>query len=149
MKKILTLFTFLVISWNISFSQNNEYYFKFNEKDRNFINTTLTKIISIDNVKDGVVWAYANDKELKEFEKLGYKYELLPAPSSMTKVINMATTVAQMANWDRYPTYGVYRQMMKNYETNYPSLCKLDSICSLASGRKIYTLKISDNVNTA
>jgi hypothetical protein len=149
MKKIHTLLAILVICWNSSFAQNNEYYFRFNEKDKNVINTSLTKIISIDNVKDGVVWAYANDKELKEFEKLGYKYEILPAPSSMTKVITMATTVAQMANWDRYPTYGVYRQMMKNFETNYPTLCKLDSICNLASGRKIYTLKISDNVNTA
>ena len=149
MKKILLLFIISAFSLNFSFAQTNEYYFKFKENDKKIINTTLTKLISIDNVKDGLVYAYANDKEFKEFQKLGYDYELLPAPSSTTKVINMATTLGQMSNWDRYPTYEVYRQMLKNFETNYPSLCKLDSICSLASGRKIYSLKISDNVNTA
>jgi len=148
MKNIfLCLLTVIVIT-NLAFSQSNEYYFKFAEKDKNIVNTTITKIISVDNYKDGVVWAYANDNEFKEFKKLGYDYELLPAPSSLTKVITMANTVAEMANWDRYPTYGVYRQMLKNYQTNYPSLCKLDSICNLASGRKIYTVKISDNVAT-
>ncbi len=149
MKKILSLLFICIFGLNFAFSQTNEYYFKFTEPNKNTINTTLTKIISIDNVKDGIVWAYANDSEFKEFKKLGYIYELLPAPSSTTKVINMATTVGQMSSWDRYPTYGVYRQMMKNFQTNYPSICKLDSICSLASGRKIYTLKISDNISTA
>ena len=149
MKKILLLLIISAFSLNFSFAQTNEYYFKFKENDKKIINSNLTKLISIDNVKDGLVFAYANDKEFKEFQKLGYDYELLPAPSSTTKVINMATTVGQMSLWDRYPTYGVYRQMMKNFETNYPSLCKLDSICSLASGRKIYSLKISDNINTA
>jgi len=149
MKKILMLLVLSAFSLSFSFAQTNEYYFKFKENDKKIINTTLTKLISIDNVKDGLVYAYANDKEFKEFQKLGYDYELLPAPSSTTKVINMATTVGQMSSWDRYPTYSVYEQMMTKFVTDYPSLCQLVTITTLASGKKLLALKISDNVATS
>jgi hypothetical protein len=48
-----------------------------------------------------------------------------------TKVINMATTFEQMASWNRYPTYSVYLQMMNNFQTNFPTLCKIDTILAL------------------
>ena len=49
----------------------------------------------------------------------------------------MATTVAQMQNWDRYPTYGVYEQMMNAYQTSYSNLFKKYELLTLSSGRKI------------
>jgi len=51
-----------------------------------------------------------------------------------------------MANWDKYPTYEVYRAMMKKFEQDYPHLCKLDSIGTTSNGHKIYVVKLSDNV---
>lgn len=131
----------------LSMSQNVEYYFKFIEPNRNNINTILTQTISIDNVKGDTVYAYANQQELDALIKLGYKVEILPHPSELNaKAIVMATTIEEMANWDRYPTYEVYRAMMKKFEADYPTLCKLDSIGTTVEGRKLYVLKISDNV---
>ena len=140
---------FLLISFISLFTNGQEHYFRFVETDKNVINGTITKIISIDNIKADTVYAYANNKELESFKKFGYKIEFLPAPSiSDSKVINMATDITQMSSWDRYPTYEVYRAMMKKFEQDFPSLCKLDSIGTTVEGRKLYVLKISDNVTT-
>lgn len=129
-------------------AQPVEYYFRFVEPNREKINTTITRLISIDNVKGDTVYAYANKEEWEAFQRLGYKIDRLINPSLQnTKAIVMATTIAEMANWDRYPTYEVYRELMKKFATDYPSLCRLDSIGTTVQGRKLYVLKISDNVD--
>ena len=144
MKKIIILLTTALLI-NISvFAQSHHFSFKVQNKDDL---KKITQIISIDNYKDNTVWAYANDKEFEQFSKLGYNITKLPLNDSKGKVINMATTVAQMANWDRYPTYDVYIQMMQDFATNYPNLCKPDTIGTSQQGRLILVLKISDNVN--
>ncbi len=145
MKQSLYIITLLLIFCNHSFAQNNsEYYFKFEVEDKTELNT-ITQIISIDNVKKNEIFAYANQQEFDKFSELGYKVEFLQ--KDIPKSLTMATTVSQMANWDRYPTYEVYRQMMKNFESSYSSICKLDSFGTTVNGRQLYVLKISDNVN--
>jgi hypothetical protein len=123
-----------------------ESYFRFIEKDKEKINTIITQTVSIDNIVDNTVYAYANAVELEKFKALGYDIEFLPHPSTPSKSRVMATTVEQMANWDRYPTYEVYRSMMKKFEKDYPQICKLDSFGTTVNGRKLYVIKISDNV---
>jgi hypothetical protein len=143
------LYKFLIISLFLLVPQlikAQEYYFRFVEKDKILINTIITSTISIDNVVGDTIYAYANAVEFEKFKALGYKIESLPHPSTPNKSRVMATTVEQMANWDRYPTYEVYRSMMKKFEKDYPDLCKLDSIGTTVLGRKIYVVKISDNV---
>ncbi len=146
MKKYLIIYTILLLSLIVK-GQQAEYYFKFIEPDKHKINTQITQIISIDNILADTVFAYANSDELNRFLKFGYKIELLKHPSSGAKVLNMATTIDQMVNWDRYPTYEVYRAMMKKFEQDYPSLCKLDSICTTPNGHQLYVVKLSDNVS--
>ena len=146
MKKI-TLFLFAILFSGLQ-SYSQSHYFKFRINNKSEINK-ITRIISIDNVKNNTVWAYANDKEFEEFNKLNYKIEKLPLHNNNNaKVINMATTVADMATWDRYPTYDVYVQMMQDFQTNYPAVCDLDTIGYSQNGRLILVLKISDNVAT-
>lgn len=146
MKRILFLF---VISLFLNLPQTvkaQEYYFKISEKNKELVNTIITRTVSIDRVEGETIFAYANQKEFEALKALGYSPELLENPTSTIKDRGMATTVAQMANWDLYPTYEVYRSMMKKFEQDYPALCKLDSIGTTVQGRKLYVLKISDNV---
>lgn len=145
MKRLLILPLFLLCI-NV-FAQQAEYYFRFTEPNKNLINEKITKIISIDKLVSDTVYAYANQKELDGFTKLGYKVEMLTAPSYLPgKVLNMATDISQMSDWNRYPTYEVYRAVMKKFEQDYPDICKLDSIGTTVNGRKLYVVKISDNV---
>lgn len=142
------LYPLLILLSLNTFAQHTERYFRFVEPNRNRINTEITQIISVDKILKDTVWAYASLGEFENFQKLGYKIELLTPPSLLaTKALNMATEIGQMESWDRYPTYAVYREMMKKFETDYPTLCKLDSIGTSVLGRKLYVVKISDNVN--
>jgi len=144
---------FLVISFCVLFSfsgfsqMNQENYIRLKFNNRLELNR-ISEWVSVDQIRGNTVTAYANNKEISNLKKAGFSFEFLAHPSSMvnSKSIVMASTIADMANWDRYPTYEVYVQMMQNFEQKYPSICKLITIGTLPSGRKLLALKISDNV---
>ena len=64
-----------------------------------------------------------------------------------TKALTMATTVEEMAEWDRYPTYEVYVAMMQGYVDSFPSLCRLDTIGTSVQGRLILALAITGSAD--
>ena len=148
MKRFLAILIIALFSHLPQTINAQEHYLKFSEKDIKKINTVVTQSVSIDKLIGDTVFAYANPSELDAIKALGYKVEILPHPTSLIRNRAMATTIEQMSNWDAYPTYEVYRAMMKKFEQDYPSLCKLDSIGTTVQGRKLYVLKISDNVLT-
>jgi hypothetical protein len=128
---------------------------KFHVDSKDIVNYDLTNIMSITNVKksaDGKgydVCASTSLAELTEFIKRNIPFELVDKTGD-AKAYTMATTVAQMASWNRYPTYSVYEQMMANFATTYPALCDVDTILATTpNGHKLLVLKISDNVNVA
>jgi hypothetical protein len=66
-----------------------------------------------------------------------------PVPENNdVKAIQMATTIAEMADWDRYPTYGTYVAMMNRWVEQYPSICRLDTIGTSVNGRLILCMVI-------
>ena len=52
------------------------------------------------------------------------------------------------SDWDKYPTFPAYLEIMEEFESNYPELCKIIEIGESVQGRKLLAVKISDNVNT-
>lgn len=52
------------------------------------------------------------------------------------------------SDWDKYPTFPAYLDIMEEFESNYPQLCKIIDIGESVQGRKLLVAKISDNVNT-
>ncbi len=106
----------------------------------------LGRIMSIDKVNDTYVEANANAREYDQFKTYGIEYEPIYEYYTQTRALNMANTIAQMANWDKYPTYAVYLEMMRNYARDYPTLCKMDTIGFSVNGRPIINMTISDNV---
>ena len=153
MKNFFSILLVLVIS-SFSFSQvidenyfkeNTEVYFKFLISDRSEINT-LTRIISIDNVDGKMVYAYANENEFKEFEKLNYFYTILPHPGKMIEP-EMSSDIEGITAWDVYPTYDAYLTMMYQFQTNYPDLCRIVDAGNTVQGRKILFAVLSDNIN--
>jgi hypothetical protein len=147
MQKALILFILiLALPLTNIFAEHIETYFSFEIKSRDEIGK-LTRIISIDNVKVSTVYAYANEKELKAFEELGYQYTVLPHPGTLI-IPEMAFTKDAMKDWDYYPTYDAYITMMNNFAANFPNLCVIVSAGNSVQGRNILFAKISDNVNT-
>lgn len=126
------------------FGNNTEIIFSFEEKDKTKVNQ-LSQIISIDNWRNDTVTAYANKEEFEQF--LSYPYPIVLCPKQHAKSTNMATTLTDMLAWDKYPTYEVYLEMMQYFQSQYPDICRLDTIGYSVKGRQILSVKISDNVN--
>ncbi len=121
----------------------SDVYFKFTIHQKSDLNA-LPNYISIDNVIGNTVYAYVHAKNFENLLSLNLPFEVV-SKTSGTKALTMATTVAQMANFDRYPTYSVYIQMMQNYASTYPNICRLDTIGTTQGGRLLLVLKITDN----
>ena len=124
--------------------QYNDVYFKFKIKNKTDLQT-LPKFISIDSRNGKLIKAYVPKKYFQKLLDLHIPFEVIDKTSS--KSLSMATTVSQMQNWDKYPTYDVYVQMMQNFATNYPNITQLDTIGYSQNNRLILALKITDNPN--
>lgn len=127
------------------FNENIEVYFKFENQSPEILRT-LTNIISIDNVSDGFVFAYASENEYNEFLSLNIKHSILPKPGEMI-IPEMSDQIDEITDWDIYPTYDGYVSLMNQFATNYPSICQLVDAGNSVQGRKILLVKISDNVS--
>ncbi len=127
------------------FEENIEVYFKFYLTDE--INLkTLTRIISIDNVTSGEVYAYANEEEYNQFLELGIKHHILQRPGTLIKP-EMSDDINKIMDWNTYPTYEAYVSMMNQFAIMNPDICQLIDGGNSTQGRKILFVKISDNVS--
>ena len=122
-----------------------EVYFSFNLSPENL--QQYSKILSIDNYNGKEVYAYANSKQFEAFLSTGNDFSIVEEYYNSEKALNMASSVAQMSNWDRYPTYEVYIEMMQKFALDFPDICLLDTIGYTTQGRLLLVVKISDNVN--
>ena len=84
------------------------------------------------------VVAYAQEKPLKP------RPDAFPPilEASDSKAVTMATTIEEMADWDRYPTYETYIAMMQDWSERFPGLCTLDTIGTSVKGRLILCMVI-------
>ncbi len=105
----------------------------------------ISGLCSIDKVDGEFIYAFALPHEVNELNSNNIRFQEIPLPYANIRV-SMATTVAAMSNWDLYPTFSVYQQMLSDLATNYPNICQLINIGSSEQGRAIEVLKISDNV---
>jgi len=126
------------------FHKNIEVYFKFEVGATSDL-LEITNIISIDNVEGNTVYAYANEKEYKNFLLLKIKHEVLPRPGTLI-IPEMSDNPEAITNWDTYPTYDAYITMMNNFAANYPGICTTVNAGSSVQGRDLLLVKISDNV---
>jgi hypothetical protein len=122
-----------------------EVYFKFEAPSRQDLHE-LSRLISIDNVMKDTVFAYATDEQFDRFTALGYEYTILPAPGSLI-IPRMADTREKILEWDSYPTYEAYIDMMYQFAADYPDLCIVENIGLSVEGREILFARLSANVD--
>jgi murein tripeptide amidase MpaA len=127
------------------FQKNIEVYFSFEVASTDVI-PQLTNVISIDDIKGNKVYAYANENEYNNFLSYNISHTILPKPGELINP-EMSDRIERITDWNVYPTYDAYVNMMTQYAANYPSICKLVEAGNTVQSRKILLLKISDNVN--
>ncbi len=140
---LLTQYNLLAQDFHKLFEKRGEVILKIKVENKSDVQR-LSKILSVDKVKDGEVIAYANEKEFLKFLQTGYDYEVVP--KKITKV-KMAHSVKDALDWDSYPTYDTYVQLMYNFESSYPNLCRIYDAGTTVEGRHILFAVISDNVS--
>lgn len=60
---------------------------------------------------------------------------------------DMAIDLSEAKSFQKYPTYDQYLQMMQDFASDYPAICRLDTFGYSEEGRMLLALKLSDNVN--
>ncbi len=135
---------------SISFGQKPELYFSFPLQHHDMMQQ-LTRIVSIDNVSGSDVIAVANKKEFALFLEYDIPFQVLLSPNEMlpAEAWTMRDEFADKStnNWDYYPTYQAYLDMMAQFVIDYPALCRIDTIGYSVQGRLLLSAVISDNVN--
>ncbi len=122
----------------------DEVYISFDVDNANDINA-LPRFMLIDHKTRGNhVYAYVEANHYRDLLAMHIPFEVVPKGANV-RSLTMANTTAEMLNWDRYPTYSVYLQMMEDFATNYPDIARLETIGTSQEGRLIQVLKITDN----
>jgi len=131
------------------FGNRGEIYFQFNKS--NYDLNKLSGLVSLDNVNGDLVTAYANRNEFEAFQKVVDNYMLLPKPGELLKnprMLAQVNDVREIDEWDFYPTYEAYINMMNQFGANHPDLCEVFSIGQTTENRELMIAKISKNVDT-
>ncbi len=131
-------------------TERNEIYFKFYLSSKEILKKMANEI-SIDNVRDNIVnyevIAYANTDEMENFRKYNIDFAVM-TPPSLRHSVEMSNNIDKiMGQWDVYPTYEAYVNMMNAFATNYPNLCRIVNIGTTVQGRALLFAVISDSVN--
>jgi hypothetical protein len=137
------------------FTRQGEIYFTFglSKKDHQILHK-LTRIISLDKVADGQIYAYANRSEYEQFKNKypGIRIQLLPSPGTSLSVDELGrmhneNPSGTSTTWNFYPSYEQYLSYMTSFANDHPAICRLDTVGTSMQGRLILAVKISDNVN--
>ncbi|MBR3710737.1 MAG: T9SS type A sorting domain-containing protein [Bacteroidales bacterium] len=144
---LLTLISFGInaqeTNLNKLMQQRNEYYFSFNLNGNDDL-YAIAHTISVDHVDGNTVIAYANNDEFNRFQKLGYDVTLLTPPSMVEKAVMWDGSNRAEYDWDTYPTYQAYEDMMFQFATDHPDKCEIITLGTLPSNRKIMIAHINN-----
>jgi len=104
----------------------------------------LTRLCSIDKMEDNRLVCYANEEQYRQLLAKGYHPNLLTPPSMLEHYAMWDGTDREAYDWDAYPTYEAYQDMMKRYAEDYPERCTYIDLGTLVSGRKLMFCRINN-----
>lgn len=104
---------------------------------------TLTRNTSVISLRDRMVHIMLSPSTVEWFISRGYYYSVIERPE--TKGALGSVNVKQAMQWETYPSYPQYDSIMRFLASEYPLLCRLDTIGTSIRGKLVMALKISDN----
>ena len=96
------------------------------------------------------VRVYLSRHEYSDFLAQNLPFEIIPAAEERPGMV--ATTLTELTtNWNQYPSYEVYEEIMQSFQTNFPNLCKIDTILAATPctqrPHKLLAAHISNTLN--
>ena len=142
MKKLLFTLLLCIATMLSALAQNTASDLLNTERDFLYVTThvsskaevnALARNISVDNCpfdeRTGLynVRIYLSRHEYSDFLAQNLPFEIIPVAEMRPGMV--ATTLTElMTNWNQYPSYDVYEEIMQHFQTNFPNLCKIDTI---------------------
>ncbi len=131
--------------------EKGEVYFSFEIPEGKKL-VEVFNMISVDDLSENTVYAYANAREFEQFLALNLHYLVLEHPGDVNVDPYMKTweelqTKDLTDTWDFYPTYEAYVSLMNSFGEDFPELCQIHNIGSTVMGRSLLFAQISANVN--
>jgi hypothetical protein len=129
-----------------SFSNHGEVYFKIRGNHGHQINHLPTWISPDGYDSSGWLRAYATRDKLEAWMpgRDNYEFFLLPHPGTLIDPVMRANVnIKDVKEWDFYPTYDAFLDIMLQFEQEYPDLCEVFSIGQSVQGRDILMAVIS------
>ncbi len=104
----------------------------------------LSRQLSVYSLRDKKLFITITSGDLDWFLKQDIEYEIVDVGGD--KGILTAADMKQAMEWESYPSYTQYDSIMRSFVTNYPQLCRLDTIGTSVYNKLVLAVKISDNV---
>jgi hypothetical protein len=107
----------------------------------------VSKVVDIDRREHmEQIFAYANKKQFLSLESENIKVKMHQHPGTLIqpKMLDKVN-IKNIKDWDFYPTYDAYVEMMYQFASDYPTLCRLEVIGESEEGRSLLACVISDN----
>ncbi len=144
MKKLLLLLVLALAGLNLTaqkdlnsmMRERGEYYFSLDFQQTDDL-LNINRLCSVDQVNGLTAICYANVKQYDNLLKAGYQPTLMTPPSMLEKVAMWDGSNRAEYDWDSYPTYQAYEDMMFQFATDHPDRCEIIELGTLPSGRKI------------
>lgn len=143
--RIFGIFILFFVVSSFALTDPSQIYFSFNIRYNGEIES-ITRLISIDKVEKGTVYAYANKKQFDEFVRRGYNYQILKSPGEQYSVKETQET---WSITNTYPTYSGFISTMNGFQSSFPTLCKVEEIGRSVNNRQLLAAKITSNVTSS
>jgi len=110
---------------------------------------SLTRLVSIDDVRGTEVRASATPSQLVALRAAGYRWEVVPAAAKAEAVMCPDGWVENgERSWSCYPTYDQYTAMMNRWTATHPEICRLVDLghtANIVRPHRLLAVIISDN----
>lgn len=105
----------------------------------------LSNICSIDKVNRDTVWVYCNTEQYTIIKTKTWPVIILPPAGE--HLDQQKKKFKSSSDWDQYPTYNQYIEMMYSFQDSFPGICKIEKIGESINGHDLLFTKISDHVS--
>ena len=120
-----------------------EYFFTLTVSDPTEIQA-ISDLCSVDDTDGRTVVCFANQNEYEILIEKGYQPHLQTPPSLLETPIMWDGSHREAYDWDAYPTYEAYENMMQQFAAEHPDRCTYFELGTLASGRKLMFCRINN-----
>lgn len=151
---VLLAFVFYILNVfgsNIFVQENNALVTGITIDEFTSVLDTIEHDIIIDDVSDQGIEIYASHSTLRKLDQLSIKYNILPDRRQINILRQSESFAGLTDNWDsdsywnQHHDYNSMTNLLREFSTTYPQLCKLYSIGTTNNKKSLWVLKITDH----